>query len=169
MAKKKTAKKTTQKKPAPQKTSDVMDAFELVDIRLIHSESLFGIEPGQTIGKTNLTMNHKHEFLRDEQLLRCRLSASVKSMIVDSNEPAMMVNCTYAATYKGISKKLPSDRTIKEQEGKIASVSIAQAFPYVRHHVHWLTSQMGLRPLTLPMRIADDDTRAMVNIDGKRA
>ncbi len=139
----------------PIKTTDrlpsVIKRFQLKQVRCTHSESRLSVRAGQLPKKTVINVANNLIPSRNERVLKCDVSCEVLASYEESDEPAITVRCRYQVVYECTTKSFPSQKVLNEHSDPIGAMGTLHAWPFIQHYVLWMTAQMGLPALALPL------------------
>jgi len=150
---KKRAKKAaaTQKADRPRA---LITGFDLKTIRLIHSAASLHLRKGKLPSRTSVVVNEQAGVSEDEKSikvdLRCQISIDYEDG-PSSPELPISIECVFQAVYISNTNSFPSQSEIEAELPSFLASAMFHLWPFVRHYAFWTTSQMELRPLTLPM------------------
>lgn len=148
------------KKKRAAKNKNVLERFTLKNVRLVESVSRLSIHAQQPPGTAKLDVACHYGTDRDSKTLLANVSCAVESQLdpeVDAADQSQVVfKCTYQSVYECRTKRFPSQKTLEEASDQVVASAILQLWPFVRHHIHWLSVQSGLPALLLPMFLQGD-------------
>lgn len=131
--------------------TNVFDRFELQTVRLISSKSSLNLRLGPSPQKTEVKMRCHVGANPEEHTLLVNLSCELAARYDDSPDPAILIQCEHQVVYKREDETLPSTDDVKSNVDMINQSATHQLWPFIRHHVAWMSSQFGIPPLFLPL------------------
>ena len=152
------------------KPKSLLSRFELKTIQCVQTETRLNVRVGPLPKNSKVNVKSDCAASRDERTIKCNAYCELLSFYEgeDSGQPAVIIRCQYQVIYRCKIKSFPSKKTVDEHKSLISTTAMFQAWPFVRQYVHWMTTQMGLPSLTLPMMFVDDESGAIATIGGSR-
>ena len=145
-------KKTAQRRNAKFKPITVMSGFEIRSIRLVSSTSGVRLQAGGLPKELNLNLECGIGASDEEEAVKVNVHCNVTSRYAETDpDPAIQIACEYQAVYKFIGDSFPKHEELAQSNDDISNAAMIQVWPYIRHYVFWISSQVGIPPITLPL------------------
>jgi len=143
---KRVQKKIVLKKPG----YDFIPLLNLKNIRLVTSSTILRVRTGDLPPNSKILVTTKFGRSSGNETLGGELACEVRSNYEGEREPAIVIQCAFQMVYTlPDGAPFPTEKQIKEQSAPISAMLSIQAWPYVRQHVHEMSTKMGLPPLVL--------------------
>lgn len=156
------AKKKTKKTKSTITKKSVMSRLELKQIRCTQSQTNLNIRIGPLPKKTNISVSGSLDIAKEQRAIKGNVNCEITSFYEGSDDPAISVQCNYQVIYGCITKSFPSKKILEEEAESIQAATTFTAWPFIRQYVHWMTSQMGVPPLPLPLIFLDMEKQRVV-------
>lgn len=139
------------------KTKDVatpggsfFDGMEVAVIRLTSSRSQLTLRSGPLPSKYEIKSAFSIGHTPESTVLGT-ISCEVTSRYDDSPEAAITIFCEFQAVYRRSDGTMPTIEEISSHKEEITQSATFQLWPFVRHYVYWVSAQLGIPSLTLPL------------------
>jgi len=147
----------------------ILTKFELKSIRLVSSSSNVSLQAGGLPKATKVEAECGLGASDDEDAVKVNVNCSVISRYAESDsEPAIRISCEYQAVYKFMGNEFPSHDELSESVDDISNAAMIQVWPFIRHYAFWISSQIGVPPITLPMFRTETPAGMVGRIGAKR-
>jgi hypothetical protein len=120
-------------------------------IRVVHTESSLNMKGGSLPPTSSVNIGCKIGGNPKEKTLLVNAICEVVSFYDDdASNPGLKIHCEYQVIYEFPDHQFPTVSQVKLRQIDLQTTAMIQLWPFIRHYVYWISSQMQIPPITIP-------------------